>query len=173
MPNLKSTTIKGNLTSEGAADFGEMPRNSTTGELLWMNSPQPNFQAWGTYHMSHFQEYNTALGDTNPLPTTAIVVSGSTFIPEEFRGNIAGLRCRIFTFVIGTSGAIWMTKPKGASGSGLDWTRFGVLIKDAASIQKDYIIPTDENGDFEMWGYTSTWQPRIYRVRVRGFWVRA
>lgn len=176
MAKFDSTVINGNLNNRGAATFGEYPLIKETGNYLHHNPDMPLHQKWGTFYIVNEQSSTaaTSIFAQDPLSTDPQTVEPSGSLPTFSHGNIAALRLRIRTIRINSSGCIFMTKPKGATGSGNDWTRFGVLQNSQAdSIYKDFIVPTDPMGAFEIWGYTSTWQPRIERIHIRGFWLLA
>jgi hypothetical protein len=173
--NLKTTNIQGTLSNTmGQVSFETMPISEQ--RPIIERSNVSNFFAWGTYY--RVEQTNPIITNNrfaqNPLSTTPQVVNMAAVIPETMRGNVAGVEVWIDSRRLDPSGMIFMIKPRGAPGSGNDWTNYGYLYSNQTSrIAKNYTVSTDLNGDFEIWAYTSGWTPQIAFVYLRGVYLRA
>ena len=114
----------------------------------------------------------TDLFSQNPLSTSPQIVNVSPYIPSALRGKVGAIDVMIEVYPSGSvDQAIFMTKPKGAGGSGNAYTRYGFLKDGFDRWMDEYRVLTDSNGDFEIWANTGTWVPRIARTLLRGIWT--
>jgi hypothetical protein len=174
MAQLKSSQIDGNLTVSGQIDLNQMPIQDST--PIVSRDSYPGFIACKTFYRLNPNSGPAATGvfAQNPLSTTPQIVNMSGVIPSNLRGDIGAIEVNIEFYRIDTNGSIFMTKPRGSAGSGNAWTTYGYLFDVGITRQKEpYRINTDLNGDFEIWGHTSPWTPRIGNIYLRGIWLRA
>ena len=174
MAQLKDTTIDGTLNVSDFVNFNQMP--TVNGSPIVKRQQFSGFVATKTFYRMdpNSGPATTNVFSQNPLSTSPQLVNMSSVIPSFLRGDIGAIEVNIEYYRLQSSGSIFMTKPRGAPGSGNDWRRFGVLWGTGMERHKEpYTVLTDLNGDFEIWAYTSSWTPRIGRITLRGIWLRA
>lgn len=175
-----SKLITGNLIVRGDAYLEEML--VVNGRPIADKKEHSVFIPTGTYYRMDpgHSTAQTSVYSANPVPTSPVLVDCSSIIPNQLKGLVVALDIQVQFYGIGTNGAIWMTKRRGETGSGDDWTRHGWLYHGpkTATIglrwHDTYLIPTDANGDFEIWNHSSSlWTTRIDSTYIRGIYTKA